>query len=118
MSPFVKVVSLLLILLWNMPPAMAQEKEKKTKTPSTLPKPTQANFKYGPHERNVFDFWQAKSDQPTPLVIFIHGGGFVGGDKNNLNSRSLQQLLDAGISVAAINYRFVQHAPLDRKSVV
>lgn len=112
MSSFVKALSLLLIVLWTMPPAVAQEKEKKTKTASTLPKPTQANFKYGPHERNVFDFWQAKSDQPTPLVIYIHGGGFVGGDKNNLNARSLQQLLDAGISVAAINYRFVQHAPL------
>lgn len=112
MSAFVKVLSLILIVLWNIPTVIAQDKEKKTKTANTLPKPTHANFKYGPHERNVFDFWQAKSDQPTPLVIFIHGGGFVGGDKNNLNARSLQQLLDAGISVAAINYRFVQHAPL------
>lgn len=111
MSPLVKMLSLL-IVLWYFPVVVAQEKEKKTKTATTIPKPTYANFKYGPHERNVFDFWQAKSDQPTPLVIFIHGGGFIGGDKNNLNSRSLQQLLDAGISVAAINYRFVQHAPL------
>jgi len=104
--------TILAALLWIAPFAWAQEKKGKTKQPNTLPKPTQANFKYGPHERNVLDFWQAKSDKPTPLVIYIHGGGFVGGDKNNLNARSLQQLLDAGISVAAINYRFVQQAPL------
>lgn len=42
------------------------------------PTPTAANYKYGPHERNVLDFWQAKSDQPTPVLFFIHGGGWMG----------------------------------------
>ena len=28
-----------------------------------LPKPTFTDEKYGPHERNVFDFWQASSDE-------------------------------------------------------
>ena len=41
--------------------------------------PTHANVKYGNHERNVFDLWLAESDKPTPLVIYIHGGGFRGG---------------------------------------
>lgn len=41
------------------------------------PAPTYKNVSYGPHERNVFDFWAAKSSHPTPLVVFIHGGGFV-----------------------------------------
>lgn len=67
--------------------------------------------KYGPHERNVIDVWKAKSDKPTPLVIYIHGGGFRAGDKSSLDAGLLAQLLDAGISVAAINYRFSQHAP-------
>jgi hypothetical protein len=35
--------------------------------------PTFENVKYGPHERNVLDFWQAKSEQPTPLLVSIHG---------------------------------------------
>ena len=67
--------------------------------------------KYGPHERNVIDLWKAKSDKPTPLVIFIHGGGFRAGDKTNLDADLLAKCLEAGISVAAINYRFSQHAP-------
>jgi acetyl esterase/lipase len=77
-----------------------------------LPKPTQANVAYGPHERNVLDFWQAKSDKAAPLAIFIHGGGFTGGDKSTLNPGALKELLDAGISVAAINYRLLKQAPL------
>lgn len=69
--------------------------------------PTHADVHYGPHERQVVDFYQAKTDRPTPLIIFIHGGGFVAGDKRGLNQGMLQAALEAGISMAAINYRFV-----------
>ncbi len=69
-------------------------------------KPTHADVKYGDHSRNVLDFYQSKSDKPTPLVIYIHGGGFVGGSKR-INPRQLQLFRDAGISVAAIHYRFI-----------
>ena len=95
----------------------AKDKEKKPapakKTPeevlATLPKRTVAAMHYGPHERQVLDFWQAKSDTPTPMVLFIHGGGWRNGDKSGVGGR-VKQCLDAGISVAAINYRFVAQA--------
>jgi acetyl esterase/lipase len=74
------------------------------------PTPTAANLPYGKHERQVLDFWQAKSDKPTPLVLYIHGGGWRGGDKGSFGTAAIQQFLDAGISVAAINYRYVQQA--------
>jgi acetyl esterase len=76
-----------------------------------LPAADVKDAKYGPHERNVIDLWKAKSDKPTPLVVYIHGGGFRAGDKSSLDPGLLAQCLDAGISVAAINYRFSQHAP-------
>jgi acetyl esterase/lipase len=69
------------------------------------PAPDRANVKYGPHERNVLDFWRARSDQPTPLVVFIHGGGFRGGSKETLRPELLQACLSHGISMMAINYR-------------
>lgn len=72
---------------------------------SEMPEPDQANVPYGDHERNVMDLWLAKADSPTPLVIYIHGGGFYSGDKRSIRPELLQNLLDAGISVAAINYR-------------
>lgn len=69
--------------------------------------PTQANVKYGPHTRNVLDFYQAKSEQPAPLVIYIHGGGFVAGDKGGINQNMLKAGLESGFNFAALNYRFV-----------
>jgi len=71
-----------------------------------------SNEKYGPHEQNTFDIWLAKSDKPTPLVIYIHGGGFVGGDKSRYyDSEDWVRFLDAGVSIASINYRFLNHPP-------
>jgi acetyl esterase/lipase len=75
----------------------------------TLPSPDLSDVKYGPHERNVLDLWKAKRDKPTPLVVCIHGGGFRGGNKNTYMQEKAAILvnlcLEAGISVAAINYR-------------
>jgi acetyl esterase/lipase len=75
--------------------------------------PTHANVKYGPYERNVLDLWIAKRDdgKPTPLAIFIHGGGFSAGDKSKVSMATLRQFRAAGISVAAINYRLIDSGP-------
>jgi acetyl esterase/lipase len=70
--------------------------------------PTQANVRYGSHERQVIDFWKAESSRPTPLVFHIHGGGWVNGDKARV--ANLERYLAAGISVVSINYRFVTQA--------
>lgn len=90
-------------------PAWAQQKKKAKKSPPPLPATT-AKLAYGKHERQVIDFWQAKSDQPTPLVLYIHGGGWRGGDKSSVGAAAIKRYLDEGISVAAINYRYTQQA--------
>src|SRR5262249_41089730 len=86
--------------------ALAQDKKKPAVPPVA---PTVAALPYGKHERQVLDFWKAKSDKPTPLVLYIQGGGGRGGAKSSVGA-ALRQSLDAGISVAAINYRYVQQA--------
>jgi acetyl esterase/lipase len=90
------------------PPVTSQEQKKAT--PAPRPDPTFANVAYGTHERQVLDFWHAKSDQPTPLVLYIHGGGWQNGDKISLSGPEIKRYLTAGISVAAINYRYVKQA--------
>jgi len=65
---------------------------------------------YGSHPRQVLDFYQAKSDKPTPVVFYIHGGGWRGGDKKT----NPKAFLDKGISVVAINYRYVQNGVEDK----
>ena len=69
------------------------------------PSPDHADVRYGPHERNVLDLWLADVDEPAPLAIYYHGGGFRGGDKRSINIELLAGLRDAGIHVAAVNYR-------------
>jgi acetyl esterase/lipase len=45
--------------------------------------------------------------QPTPLIIFLHGGGWRGGDKTNHLSPGL---LKAGYALASVNYRLTTEA--------
>src|SRR5687768_6939254 len=82
--------------------------------PSGPPKPTLENVAYGAHERQVLDLYRAGSDKPTPLVFFIHGGGWMNGDKGRFNNAA--QYLAAGISVVTINYRLITHAEADKLS--
>jgi len=65
---------------------------------------------YGSHPRQVLDFYPAKSDKPTPVVFYIHGGGWQGGDKKT----NPKPFLDKGISVVAINYRYVKNGVDDK----
>ena len=100
-------------------PISAQEKDKKDekkkdekkKPPMPSQPPTHAKVAYGKHERQVLDFYQAKSDKPTPVILYIHGGGWQNGDKNSVENGvgGLKKVLDSGISVAAINYRYVKN---------
>lgn len=73
--------------------------------------PTFANVSYGPHARNVLDFWQAQGEGPRPLLVYIHGGGWTGGDKKH-DTKIHKVFLNKGISVAAINYRLTSQAIL------
>ena len=66
--------------------------------------PTFQDVAYGDHERDVVDLYQADSEGLTPVYVYIHGGGFRGGDKAGISQVLLKGCLEAGISVAAINY--------------
>lgn len=98
----------LLRALWLLPflcTGLAAAVAPAPKKGAPKPPPDLADFSYGPHPRNVLDLWKAKSGTPTPLVVYIHGGGFRSGDKQSLSAGLLQKLLAAGISVMAVNYR-------------
>jgi acetyl esterase/lipase len=73
----------------------------------TRTQPTLADVPYGPHPKQVLDFYKADSSVPTPLVFQIHGGGWMGGSKAPFGAAVF---LRAGISVVSIEYRFVSEA--------
>lgn len=103
LSPFVAIV---VVLAANLVAARTGDAQQSQRPAAARPAPSIANEHYGPHERQVLDLWTAKSDQPAPLVVYIHGGGFRAGSKDSVSPGLVKTLLDKGISVMAINYRF------------
>ena len=62
----------------------------------------------GGHERNRLDLYlPEKADRPLPVILWIHGGGWRGGDKTNGPAFRFAM---KGYAVASMNYRFSQHA--------
>ena len=61
------------------------------------------NIAYGSDSRQVLDFWPAKSNRTTPVLVFFHGGGFIRGEKK---LHEIQKAaLNYGISAVSANYR-------------
>ncbi len=56
------------------------------------------------------DFYQVASAKPTPVVLQIHGGGWIRGDRPS-SSSSFGPFFSAGMSVVAIEYRNAIDAP-------
>ena len=78
-----------------------------------LPNPTEYDVAYGPHPKQVMHFWKAVTDKPAPVLFFIHGGGWSGGGRLSGVPALLPTLLKEGISVASIEYRFINEATAD-----
>ena len=70
-----------------------------------------ANVAYGEAERNQFDIFIPDCEDPTPLVIFIHGGGFIDGDKSSAYenfSDDIHAFLQNCVAYATINYSLLE----------
>ena len=60
------------------------------------------------HERQKLDLYlPAKAEGPLPLVVWVHGGAWLGGNKDNPPGLFL---LPRGYALASVNYRLSQHA--------
>jgi acetyl esterase/lipase len=59
--------------------------------------------------RLALDLYRA-ADPDAPLVLYVHGGGWRGGDRADARSNRLRPMARHGLSVAAIDYRLVPDA--------
>ncbi len=60
------------------------------------------------HERQKLDlFLPEKADAPLPLIIWVHGGGWAAGSKDNCPAL---RFTERGYAVASIGYRLSGHA--------
>ncbi len=73
---------------------------------SAVTPPSHADVSYGEHEKQCFDLWTVpNATEPTPLVLFIHGGGFRSGDKSLVRPGTPEKYHAEGIAFASLNYR-------------
>ncbi len=73
--------------------------------------PTVADYQYAqdsPAQR--LDFWAVDSSKPAPVVVAIHGGGWINGDKSGYGGGDARSFLEKGIAFASINYRLIGEA--------
>ena len=106
-------LTLALLSLVFVVPLAAQDKAAPAKKPAAAPAgptPTEANVPYGKHPKQVVDFYKAESQTPTPVLVFIHGGGWMGGSKDRV---AAAPYLAEGISVVSVEYRFIPEATKD-----
>lgn len=73
--------------------------------------PNYADVAYGDHERQVYDLWKSRSTDRAPLLIYIHGGGFMQGNKNKIACIHMERWLDDGFALASLHYRLTDAAP-------
>jgi acetyl esterase/lipase len=88
-----------------------------------MPQPgirAERDIAYGPDPKETLDLFtpEAKSAKPRPMLIFVHGGGFVGGDKSKAGDGSQSPFYDNmmiwavehGLVGINMNYRLAPQA--------
>lgn len=98
---FLIILSFLFLLSCN------REKDTILPPEETLKEVRIENLAYGDHPRQIMDVYLPKTrTEKTPVLILLHGGFWVEGDKNSFTTIQ-QQLLGMGYVCINLNYRYV-----------
>lgn len=98
-----RLVPLVLLLLLVTTPAMAQPRKRKPpEVPQGVTVHRDLAYAEEAHERQKLDLYIPDEGERLPLIIWVHGGAFLAGDKAD---HVPAEYLDAGYAVASLNYR-------------
>jgi arylformamidase len=71
---------------------------------------------YGTDPLQALDYWPGRTAR-SPLVVFVHGGGWSKGDKRMMRgSDKLRHWQAQGYAVASLNYRLVPEATVEQQA--
>ena len=75
-------------------------------------------LKYGQDPLQSLDFYPAQAaEAPAPLVLFVHGGGWTRGSKDNATGQyKADHYTAAGYNFATIDYRLVPEATVEQQA--
>lgn len=106
-------ILLSILLLTSLAPAQERQRPRAERTSQPLPPGYKAirNVEYSPGggRSRSLDLYlpEMKPEKPVPLVVWIHGGAWQAGSKENPNGMNL---LKEGFALASINYRLSNEA--------
>ncbi len=73
-------------------------------------------IEYGSHPLQAMDFYPASKDfsGPRPLIVFVHGGAWAGGDKSDsTGAAKIRHYTQNGYALASINYRLLPEVDIE-----
>jgi acetyl esterase/lipase len=75
--------------------------------------PTYQDVAYGPDEQQKFDVYVPPNAQAAPIIVMVHGGAWVIGDKANESvvNNKIKYWLPKGYILVSINYRMSRTDP-------
>ncbi len=75
-----------------------------------------AEYSYGGNKLQNLDYFAPKT-KGAPLVIFVHGGGWKNGDKDNATGKEkAPHYVAQGYAFASINYRLLPESPIEQQA--
>lgn len=103
--PALSLMGALLLTTATAVPAQQQKQEQAT------------SLSYGADSLQTLDFWPAARNGPAPLVLFVHGGGWKRGDKDNATGPyKVAHYTGEGYAFASVNYRLVPDATVEQQA--
>jgi acetyl esterase/lipase len=104
LSPRVGVLAALLLVAFAVW-IQARASDPKPLTPLAAGANGQLDIRYSDHsDRNLLDVYTPATDGPHPVIIWLHPGGWIRGDK--AASIPIWDWTDRGYAVVAVNYRY------------
>lgn len=122
-----KFMTALVLVALSLPAAMAAAQDRsRLREQLAERRSTEAGVKipggeaivYGSDPLQLLDVWRVNgATRPTPLIVFVHGGGWKRGSKDNATGRFKPEHYPAeGYAFASINYRLVPDATVEQQA--
>ena len=110
-KPMIQITVMLVLMLFFIAVTLVIAQRRgstgATKVPEGITVHRDITYVTDGHERQKLDLYVPDTGENLPLIIWVHGGAWLGGDKRHYNPR---EYLKSGYAGASINYRLSQHA--------